>query len=70
MTPDLSNPNRNGMSTSTMAAIAVAIALIVVGAFYWNGHRNNTASTNVGTPATTSSAASNNVTTGSGSPAR
>jgi len=54
-----------------MAAIAIAIALIVVGAFYWNGHRNNTASNNLGTPATTGSgAASNNATTGSGSSAR
>jgi hypothetical protein len=73
MTPDRSNPNRNGingMSTGTMAAIAIAIALIVVGAFYWNGNRNNTASNNVGTPTTTGSAAPNNATTGSGSPAR
>jgi hypothetical protein len=74
MTPDRSNPNRNGingMSTGTMAAIAIAIALIVVGAFYWNGNRNNTTS-NVGTPAQTtgSGAAPNNATTGSGSPSR
>ena len=74
MTPDRDNPNRygtNGMSTGTWTAIAVAIAVIVVGAIYWNGNRNNTASNNVGTPATTGSgAATNSATTGSGTPAR
>ena len=66
MTPDRSNPNRNGlsglMSTGTWAAIAVAIVVIAVGTMYWNGNRNNTASNNLGTPAQTtgSGAGSNN----------
>ena len=65
MTPDPTNRNRNGlsglMSTGTWAAILVAVAVIAVGTMYWNGNRNNAASSNVGTPAQT---------TGSGSPAR
>jgi hypothetical protein len=57
MTPDPSSRNRNGlngtMSTSTWAAIAVALVVIGVGAMYWSGNRHNTANDNLGAPAQT-----------------